>query len=372
MSLFDFLPGGSNAPGGSNDPAGSYLGNMIDPATAQQYDAARQQQGLMGLATGLLQSSGASRLPVTFGAAMGNGLAQMQQAQNSFQNQAQSAASTENTLWDSYYKQMQTRMEGAKFGVMQQLISNPPSYLKGSLAPPPTAGDTTTDNSNPYTTGPAGAPAPVTTTGSQAKYPTGGNPEAGSPDVNGGVHYAAGGAASVAPVVAKFESSNNPYVGYGGTDLSKAPLDDAGFPVWNGAKGPAGISHAAGLYGIEPATWHQYAPALGVTDFSPASRTKVFNAIYNDQGITPWNSNTKLMSTLSNQGLDTKNPQPGAMPAAPPGYTPDQVQEAQQRAYTLSMLGLPVDPITQKVSTCKRMLHSRCASPREGRTTGSD
>jgi muramidase (phage lysozyme) len=44
------------------------------------------------------------------------------------------------------------------------------------------------------------------------------------------------------------------------------------FPQWAGFQGPAGISHAAGKYQFEPATWREVAERLGLTDFTPGSQ----------------------------------------------------------------------------------------------------
>src|SRR4051812_22230638 len=83
-----------------------------------------------------------------------------------------------------------------------------------------------------------------------------------------------------AALVKKPESGGNYFVGYGGADLSSAPLDEFGFPIWAGKMGPHGISHAAGAYQFEPATWRQYAKKLGIKDFSQASQDAVFRAAY--------------------------------------------------------------------------------------------
>ncbi len=81
----------------------------------------------------------------------------------------------------------------------------------------------------------------------------------------------------------------SPYViGWGGTDLSNAPKDASGFPIWEGKMGPAGNSRAAGAYQFEPATWKKYAEPLGIHDFSPESQDAVFRAAYLDQGYAPW------------------------------------------------------------------------------------
>jgi hypothetical protein len=76
MGLFD-LSGASDVDAGGAVPAG-LMGMLANPQTA----------GLLGMASGLLASSGASRLPVTNGAALSNGFQGMQQGIGSaIQNQ---------------------------------------------------------------------------------------------------------------------------------------------------------------------------------------------------------------------------------------------------------------------------------------------
>jgi hypothetical protein len=43
--------------------------------------------------------------------------------------------------------------------------------------------------------------------------------------------------------------------GEGYVDLSGAPRDNHGFPVWGGRQGPQGRTHAAGMFQFEPHTW---------------------------------------------------------------------------------------------------------------------
>ena len=110
----------------------------------------------------------------------------------------------------------------------------------------------------------------------------------------------------IAPLVSKRESGDRPYVGYGGVDLSKAPAKEGffGFPDWAGAKAPDGsTTHAAGLFQFQPDTWKQYAGPLGITDFSPESQRKVFNAAYLAEGIRPWSSNRALIGDLAGARL---------------------------------------------------------------------
>lgn len=80
------------------------------------------------------------------------------------------------------------------------------------------------------------------------------------------------------------ESGGRPYIGTGEFDLSQAPLNQYGFPIWEGHAG----SHAAGLYGFQPGTWAKYAAPLGIKDFSPASQDAVFRAAYMAEGEKPW------------------------------------------------------------------------------------
>ena len=95
------------------------------------------------------------------------------------------------------------------------------------------------------------------------------------------------------PLIKGKESGGNYNAGYAPpgqapVDLSHAPLGSDGFPQWAGNQGPAGISHAAGAYQFEPATWRRYAATLGITDFSPASQDRVFAAAFAKEGYTPW------------------------------------------------------------------------------------
>jgi len=111
----------------------------------------------------------------------------------------------------------------------------------------------------------------------------------------------------IASLVSKRESSDRPNIGYGGTDLTNAPAKPGyfGFPDWAGNIDPATgqRSHAAGLYQFQPDTWKQYAGPLGITDFSPESQRRVFNAAYLDQGIRPWASNRALIGDVAAAGL---------------------------------------------------------------------
>lgn len=53
----------------------------------------------------------------------------------------------------------------------------------------------------------------------------------------------------------------------GGGSFKNLPGDDTGFPIWNGLRGSWGVSHAAGRYQDQPATWRAQAAKLGLDDF---------------------------------------------------------------------------------------------------------
>lgn len=84
------------------------------------------------------------------------------------------------------------------------------------------------------------------------------------------------------------ESGGNPNIGYGGVDVSGAPRDETGFPLWAGRMGPRGISHAAGLFQFQPDTWRPVAKRLGIADFSEASQWRVAREVYRREGERPW------------------------------------------------------------------------------------
>lgn len=114
MGQFDNLfSGNANAP--STDPVGSYLGNLIDPATAEQYQQARAMQGLLGFFAGAGAASGPSRLPITSGSMLSQGLMNMMQQQNALPDQALKAAQTQGQITDAQYK----RLQGA--GLLQNM-----------------------------------------------------------------------------------------------------------------------------------------------------------------------------------------------------------------------------------------------------------
>jgi hypothetical protein len=88
--------------------------------------------------------------------------------------------------------------------------------------------------------------------------------------------------------IARFESGRQPYIGFGDIDLTGRPLDQYGFPIWSGVGTSLGVTHAAGLYQFEPATWRGYAMLLGAWNFSVATQNAVAALCFTHQGFQPW------------------------------------------------------------------------------------
>lgn len=267
MGILDLLSG-NNTP--DDSASNSYVGNLIDPATAQQFAKQQFQNGLMGLAAGLLQGSGPSRLPVPFGSAFGAGLQGYMNGSKDFTNQALEGAQTANQTSSAQVQKINAQAALQRLAMARQFL--------GGMAGPD-----------------ASTPGPTPTTGTPATSAAG---NLTAPSLS---------------LIKQYESGNNYSVGFGGTDLSSAKLDANGFPIWGGNKGPSGISHAAGAYQFEPATWAQYAKPLGITDFSPASQDKVAAAAFADQGWSPWAPyNPKLAAAAQQSGLLNPAPVAGA------------------------------------------------------------
>jgi hypothetical protein len=132
--------------------------------------------------------------------------------------------------------------------------------------------------------------------------------------------------ARLAPIGRRENREGNPNLGFGGVDLSSAPHDATGFPIWGGRMGPQGISHAAGLFQIQPGTWKPIARQLGITDFSADSQRAVARELYRQQGEAPWaaSAGTAAGSPAAAPNLD----QSIAAIAAAPGYSDKQKDRA--------------------------------------------
>jgi hypothetical protein len=88
--------------------------------------------------------------------------------------------------------------------------------------------------------------------------------------------------------VSRFESGRRPYVGYGGIDLAGRPLNQYGFPIWNGVLTKWGITHAAGLHQWEPGTWMRYGSMIGSWNFSVETQKAIFRVCFSIEGFQPW------------------------------------------------------------------------------------
>jgi muramidase (phage lysozyme) len=98
------------------------------------------------------------------------------------------------------------------------------------------------------------------------------------------------------------------------------PRDQYGFPQWQGSSATGLGSHGAGAYQFEPKLWGEFAPGLGVKDFSPESQDRVFAAAVDRYGITPWKTNRPLQAAIRNYQQTRQMPQSLVTP--PAGYLP--------------------------------------------------
>lgn len=110
MGLLDFFTNGS--------AAGSYLGNLIDPKTAEQFQAARAEQALLGLGSGLL-ALGPSRLPVTLGMSIGKGAEGVMNSQSQFTGDTLHAVQAANALAESKLHGSQARASDQTTSVLE-------------------------------------------------------------------------------------------------------------------------------------------------------------------------------------------------------------------------------------------------------------
>lgn len=90
------------------------------------------------------------------------------------------------------------------------------------------------------------------------------------------------------------ESGGNYSVGWGNTDLSRAPADQYGFPIWSGKHGPAGNSRAAGAYQFQPGTWRAVAAKYGLNFRNKA-----------DQDAGAWYNAQQVYERKTGRSLDT-------------------------------------------------------------------
>lgn len=61
--------------------------------------------------------------------------------------------------------------------------------------------------------------------------------------------------------------------GYGGVDLTGAPVDASGFPEWGGGTGPSGSpTSAAGIFQFQKGTWDSLAQQFGLNFSNPSDQ----------------------------------------------------------------------------------------------------
>lgn len=117
-----------NTPGqNSYDPTGSYMGNMINPATADQFQAARNQQAMLGLAQGF----GARGIGMTFGDSLTSGLAGMQASQNALIPQALQAAQANQALSSGQLSRTQAASVLQEMGFLDDAYQNKRQFYDG-------------------------------------------------------------------------------------------------------------------------------------------------------------------------------------------------------------------------------------------------
>lgn len=94
-------------------------------------------------------------------------------------------------------------------------------------------------------------------------------------------------------------ASNAYSVGFGGSDLTGSPVDQYGFPQWNGADG----SHAAGAFQFQPGTWDEIASQYNLNFSNPQDQNA--GAWYEAQQAYSQKTGGDLETDL-NAGLFTK------------------------------------------------------------------
>jgi muramidase (phage lysozyme) len=130
-------------------------------------------------------------------------------------------------------------------------------------------------------------------------------------------------------VIGRFESNGDYYILYGGghfTDDSAHPNVHVPFynPRRSGPKGvPNDYSTAAGKYQINYPTYQQYAPRLGVTDFTPATQDQLAYMILNDIGADVAVANGDVASAFQLASRKW-----ASMPGSTAGQNPQALQVA--------------------------------------------
>lgn len=86
--------------------------------------------------------------------------------------------------------------------------------------------------------------------------------------------------------------------GQGTPNATSLPTDQYGFPQWSGSAATGKTSHGAGAYQFEPELWSEFAPGMGISDFSKENQDAVANAAIMRYGTFPWRTNTKLADAI--------------------------------------------------------------------------
>lgn len=311
MNIWDMIFGGGNSntdnssssskPGLFSDPAGTYLGNLIDPNTTEQYKMARLSQGLLGLGAGL-GALGPSRLPVPLAQSVASGAQGLMKAHNDLGAETLQASQTGTQIAEQ-------GLNKAKISQLQQdmkLIDQMTELGKQFFLGGGVAGGTGNTGDT--------AIKPIDLT----KGLLAGNSGFGSPTTTD---------ADLA-LIRQHEASNNYFIGTGQkpgtTDLLNAPLDKYGAPIWDGN---GKNSHAFGGYQFQPGTWKDTVNKYfdGYLDWRvPANQDAVAAKLKQDQGWSPWAPyNKTLAAAIVARGNAPASAEPAAAsgssspPAAP-------------------------------------------------------
>lgn len=222
--MMEYLAGlaNTNDDPGNSDPTGAYLGNMIDPATAKQFQMARAQQGLLGLSQGLLAGNG--RVGQTFGDGLAAGLQSMMTQQNALPGQALQSAQANSAMGAGLLNRAQAASTLQEMEDVHKLAAFGPQFFSGNGS----SGDGST--SAPKSFADQNAPKTGGITGSGVV--TGGTADIGT----------------VLSEIRKRESGGfqNPY--------GLTPQQNVDFPN----------SHASGAYQFQPATWREWTKKSGI------------------------------------------------------------------------------------------------------------
>jgi muramidase (phage lysozyme) len=101
-------------------------------------------------------------------------------------------------------------------------------------------------------------------------------------------------------------------------DAMSRPPGPTGFPQGPGSAATGRMSHGSGGFQLEPGLYNEFAPKLGITDFSPQSQDRIADAAIMQYGIDPWKTNTKLQAAIKQY----KTAQAAGYSLTPVGHDP--------------------------------------------------